>query len=263
MKAKLLLLFLLTNENIGLTGAYELPDSYLSFFTGLSQKDVEECKKMLAEKVIFEEGWIVLLNAQKHNNYVSNEKQKMAYKREYELLPENIKKYVVTLEAAPYASEYKKTNGQYIHRKIAEHALGRALREDEVIHHIDKNPANNSPANLAILSVEDHKALHSNKVSADGISMILVSDLYDTRPNTESRKQKAESRTYKSEILNKNTEFVDELKKQFPNKDVEYEIDKMNDFLSSTGKQYKDYKAFARNWMRRVRDDTTKAVVIR
>ena len=47
--------------------------------------------------------------------------------------------------------------------------------------------------------------------------------------------------------------FREELSKQFnlSVSEVQRELDTMQDWLSSTGKKYKDYKAFARNWVRR------------
>ena len=72
--------------------------------------------------------------------------------------------------------------------------------------------------------------------------------------------------TYKN--VNKNVEkvstdifkdisFKAELSKQFnlSTTEVQRELDTMQDWLKSTGKKYKDYKAFARNWLRRRSDD--------
>lgn len=44
--------------------------------------------------------------------------------------------------------------------------------------------------------------------------------------------------------------FLEELKEKFPRHDIQEEIEKMKDWLLSTGKKKKDYKAFARNWIR-------------
>ena len=44
---------------------------------------------------------------------------------------------------------------------------------------------------------------------------------------------------------------LEELKTQFSNIDVKEERDKALDWLKSTGKRYKDYAAFFRNWLRR------------
>lgn len=47
-----------------------------------------------------------------------------------------------------------------VHRVVAEQILGRPLRDDEVVHHIDHNKRNNSPENLRIMSAEEHGRLH-------------------------------------------------------------------------------------------------------
>ena len=48
------------------------------------------------------------------------------------------------------------------HRLIVSAIIGRPLRSDEMVHHIDLNKANNSPDNLAIVSAAEHGEIHSN-----------------------------------------------------------------------------------------------------
>lgn len=48
-----------------------------------------------------------------------------------------------------------------LHRWIMEEYLGRRLRSDEIVHHIDGDPLNDDPANLAILSRAEHMRLHA------------------------------------------------------------------------------------------------------
>lgn len=48
----------------------------------------------------------------------------------------------------------------YEHILIAEEFMGRELREDEVVHHLDFNGLNNDPSNLLVLPLSQHTKLH-------------------------------------------------------------------------------------------------------
>ena len=49
----------------------------------------------------------------------------------------------------------------YLHRVLAECAIGRYLRSGEVVHHRDGNPANNDPSNLLVCSsAAQHRYVH-------------------------------------------------------------------------------------------------------
>ena len=50
--------------------------------------------------------------------------------------------------------------GVLVHREIAEQILGRKLRTNEVIHHMDDNPKNNNLNNLIVLDRRAHGRLH-------------------------------------------------------------------------------------------------------
>lgn len=47
------------------------------------------------------------------------------------------------------------------HRRIIAEELGRALSDDEVVHHIDGNRANNERSNLQLMTDREHRILHS------------------------------------------------------------------------------------------------------
>jgi len=53
---------------------------------------------------------------------------------------------------------------------------------------------------------------------------------------------------------------ISEFKKQFSSIDIQLEYDKAKDWLLSTGKLYKNYPAFFRNWLRRIQQDNPQAV---
>lgn len=46
------------------------------------------------------------------------------------------------------------------HRVVAEQKIGRSLRADEIVHHIDGDSLNNHPSNLEIMTQSEHVMLH-------------------------------------------------------------------------------------------------------
>ncbi len=69
----------------------------------------------------------------------------------------------VTAVGHPLASK----NGMvYEHRLVAEKKLGRPLNDEEIVHHVDENRANNNPDNLWVFrSNADHARYHQNKIA--------------------------------------------------------------------------------------------------
>lgn len=58
-------------------------------------------------------------------------------------------------------TNYKDSNSFYVHRMIAEKMLGRPLKNEECVHHIDCNKRNNSEKNLIIfVSRSAHSCYH-------------------------------------------------------------------------------------------------------
>lgn len=53
-------------------------------------------------------------------------------------------------------------NGYYLyeHRRILQKHLGRKLKSNEIVHHIDGNPLNNSLKNLKLMTRSSHSKLH-------------------------------------------------------------------------------------------------------
>lgn len=56
--------------------------------------------------------------------------------------------------------------GKYVgeHRLIMEKEIGRVLRDDEIIHHVDRNKLNNRIDNLQILSRAEHIEIHRDSL---------------------------------------------------------------------------------------------------
>lgn len=46
------------------------------------------------------------------------------------------------------------------HIIVAEEKIGRYLKDDEVVHHINHNRADNRPENLAVMTAKEHMSLH-------------------------------------------------------------------------------------------------------
>lgn len=56
--------------------------------------------------------------------------------------------------------DYTSFMGDFEHRLIAKAKLGRELKPDEVVHHIDGNPHNNKPSNLQVMTRAEHMRHH-------------------------------------------------------------------------------------------------------
>lgn len=64
------------------------------------------------------------------------------------------------------ATSYRKVRGRHEHRVVMEAAIGRPLSSEEIVHHKDGNPRNNSLDNLAVMSQAEHAALHAKERKA-------------------------------------------------------------------------------------------------
>ena len=58
---------------------------------------------------------------------------------------------------------YEKTFGKHTHRVVMEQILGRPLKENEIVHHIDGNKRNNEPSNLTVMTQLEHCRLQFTK----------------------------------------------------------------------------------------------------
>lgn len=68
------------------------------------------------------------------------------------------------------------------HRLVAEQTLGRLLRDDEVVHHVNHDPIDNRPENLQVMSRAEHVRVHANRYrrnlrDGEGMSQSEASDI--------------------------------------------------------------------------------------
>lgn len=87
----------------------------------------------------------------------------------------------------------------YEHRYVMEKALGRLLRADEEVHHIDGNKANNDLSNLVILVAQKHKNFHPyipHKSPKYNCICIVCGSSFVSRYKTSLRCKKCQSRIY-------------------------------------------------------------------
>jgi len=89
---KYLFIYLFTNSHIGQTGAYQLSARLALTETGASNEDwTEACRYFdLHNKVKFHKDWIYIVNSGRYANY-SGGKNEVAYKKEYELIPQEVR----------------------------------------------------------------------------------------------------------------------------------------------------------------------------
>lgn len=93
--AQHLFLYLLTSEHINISGIFELPDDYICLEAKLTPKQLEDAKKELSSlnKVLFFDGWVKVVNAEKNNKYRNSPKNETAYQREIERIPARVLEY--------------------------------------------------------------------------------------------------------------------------------------------------------------------------
>lgn len=97
-KEKCLYSFYLTNSNVGLTGIYEIAKHLVSVFTGLTANEIEVAnqKFMKANKILFHDSWVKIVNAEKYQQFTGTLNEK-AKEKEMELIPNTVLEELDTL----------------------------------------------------------------------------------------------------------------------------------------------------------------------
>lgn len=92
---KLGFLYYISNERIGMSGIYECPDRTTKFELNVKEQQFNKIKKELSDKkmVMFKNGWVYVVNAEKHNKYRNSPKNETAYQKEIAIIPNNIHTY--------------------------------------------------------------------------------------------------------------------------------------------------------------------------
>ncbi len=134
---KLLFLYLLTNRASTLAGCFELSLRQIAFDVGIEREMVVKILGRFegAGKIIFKDGWIILLNFLRHQNF--NPNMGIAAARELNAMPVWVRRLLVNhIEAFPNHSEWLKNvtiteplpnDSQTIAKQYVEYE-----REDEV-----------------------------------------------------------------------------------------------------------------------------------
>lgn len=72
-------------------------------------------------------------------------------------------KHEATKTMFTYAPDHPRSRSKGVmpvHVLVAEHRIGRFLKEGEVVHHLDRDRYNNSPENLCVMLNKEHLILH-------------------------------------------------------------------------------------------------------
>lgn len=96
--SKILFLYLLTNDQIGLSGKFELTDRRILFDTGLNNQELDQGKIDLKNKIAFFNGWVWIRNTDKYNKqYTASSKNQVALDRENSFIPDSVREYFDSL----------------------------------------------------------------------------------------------------------------------------------------------------------------------
>jgi hypothetical protein len=90
-------------------------------------------------------------------------RKRMLGKKRSEETKEKIRKALTKVGTDNYPHEYYKGVSRRKNRVVMERHLGRVLRPDEQVHHINKNKKDNRIENLKLVSTYEHSIIHHGK----------------------------------------------------------------------------------------------------
>jgi DNA replication protein DnaD len=154
---------------------------------------------------------------------------------------------IVIIKRGEIVSSMTKLAGRWKwSRNKMRHFLG-LLEKDEMI----ERKSNHNYTHLSICNYDTYQHIGTTEGTTEG-------QLKDYRRTTEGLQLKnvknvknVKNRESKNIQLKSIKDSFKNLQEKFPDADVTVEYDKFTDWMSATGKSYKDYKAAFRNWLRR------------
>lgn len=109
--SKLLFIYLITSQYIGLCSIFECSDRTISFYTGLNSEKLGAAQEKLENmgRVYFYRSWVWVVNAERHNRYLKSPLNATAYKRDLAEVPEEVMSY---FESKGYTSMHSTINSR-------------------------------------------------------------------------------------------------------------------------------------------------------
>lgn len=92
--SRTLFIYLLTNQDINLSGCYYLPDKKIIYHTHISSNELKKAKVELDPKVKFLKDWVYVVNSQGYNHFTGKSND-VAIEREFAQIPKEIKSTLI------------------------------------------------------------------------------------------------------------------------------------------------------------------------
>ena len=130
---KLFWIFLLTNEYVHISGLYELPEPLISPLTGIKDYDKLLNKFVKSNKILYQDGWIYIINYYKNQSKQINKKDN-TYKARENYFKEN--KPILDKLGISNEAPYKPLKAPY-------HTLPKEFKEFKEFKELQATPADN------------------------------------------------------------------------------------------------------------------------
>lgn len=90
--------------------------------------------------------------------------------------------------STPYAAMRDNGVHKSVHRVMMERHIGRKLRSDEVVHHVNGNKRDNRIENLVIMTSGEHSRLHNQIYAKKAVCVVCGKEFYPHPTNRKSGK---------------------------------------------------------------------------